>query len=642
MNVHPEEDASARPASGNITGFIRDVLFFALFYLYVWLVVDVRLIYHSSAIVPDNLHKGITGFFCEWAFVSGFMSFPGGPVQYVCTFLAQFFSLAWAGASVVTLQAWLIAICTDKIISSLGMDRFRWSKFVGPTLILITYTLYFYRFVDTTALLVALFFSYFYLKTRSMRQVHCACIFAVLSVVLYYLASGALACFAVVCVIWELLFTRRLRLGLFFIAIGSALPWVEGVLVFGVNGANAYSDLTPWAWKFTGPFSKREIKIVHYMLHMMIPVLMLCSGIVGVVFGRKPVGDPPVEDRKPGELSAIQRSATIGNLSRAVRTAVLFLVAGASVAYFHDPNRKAILAIDYYSHYRMWPELLRHVDRFPNNIAATGAVNRALYHTGTLGSDMFKYTQNPHMLFLTADIYSTMPWMKYDLYMDLGLLNLAENYLTDTMGHFNDHPVVLKRLAKLNMAQGDMATARVYLRALSKTILFNDWADEYLAKIKNDPTLENDEAIQLYRSVSIEEDDLMQFFSVETFLLALLNKNPKNRMAFEYLLAHYMLTKDIERFINQIGRLNDFGYTQIPRCYEEAIMIYNSSHPRSPFVLSGRRFSVETPKRVKHVLRTLKRYRGNKKAAYTELKSEHGDSYVFYYFFSGLRVSVAP
>jgi len=73
-----------------------------------------------------------------------------------------------------------------------------------------------------------------------------------------------------------------------------------------------------------------------------------------------------------------------------------------------------------------------------------------------------------------------------------------------------------------------------------------------LAKIENDPTLENDEAIQLYRSVSIEEDDLMQFFSVETFLLALLDKNPKNRMAFEYLLAHYMLTKDIERFINQI------------------------------------------------------------------------------------------
>jgi hypothetical protein len=368
---------------------------------------------------------------------------------------------------------------------------------------------------------------------------------------------------------------------------------------------------------------------------------MLCSAIVGVVFRSKPVGEPPVKNQEPGELSAIQRSATIRNLWWAVRTAVLFLVAGASVVYFHDPNRKAILAIDYCNHYRMWPELLRDVDRFPNNIAATGAINRALYHTGTLGSDMFKYPQHPDRLFLTADIYSTMPWMKYDFYMDLGLLNLAEDYLTVTMGHFSDHPVVLKQLAKLNMAQGDMATARVYLGALSKTVLFNDWADEYLVKIEKDPTLENDEEIQQYRSVSIEKNDLMQFFSVETFLLALLEKNPDNRMAFEYLLAHYMLTKNIDEFMNHIGRLDDFGYTQTPRCYEEVIMIYNSAHPRNPFVLSGRRFSVETRQRVRHILRTLERYRGNRRAAYTELKSEYGDSYVFYFFFSGLRVPVA-
>jgi hypothetical protein len=225
--------------------------------------------------------------------------------------------------------------------------------------------------------------------------------------------------------------------------------------------------------------------------------------------------------------------------------------------------------------------------------------------------------------------------------MDLGLLNQAENYLTVTMGYFNDHPVVLKQLAKLNMAQGDMATARVYLGALSKTVLFNDWADEYLAKIEKDPTLANDEEIQQYRSVSIEKNDLMQFFSVETFLLALLEKNPDNRMAFEYLLAHYMLTKNIKEFMNHIGRLDDFGYTQTPRCYEEVMMIYNSAHPHNPFVLSGRRVRVETGQRAGHILRTLKRYRDNKRAAYTELESEYGDSYFFYFFFSELQASGA-
>ncbi len=70
-------------------------------------------------------------------------------------------------------------------------------------------------------------------------------------------------------------------------------------------------------------------------------------------------------------------------------------------------------------------------------------------------------------------------------------------------------------------------------------------------------------------------------------------------------------------------------------------MIYNSAHPRNPFVLSGRRISVETRQRARHILGTLKRYRGNKRAAYTELESEYGDSYFFYFFFSGLQVSGA-
>jgi hypothetical protein len=51
--------------------------------------------------------------------------------------------------------------------------------------------------------------------------------------------------------------------------------------------------------------------------------------------------------------------------------------------------------------------------------------------------------------------------------------------------------------------------------------------------------------------------------------------------------------------------------------------------------------SVETRKRVRHVSRIRKRYRDNKRAAYTELESEYGDSYFFYFFFSGLQASGA-
>ena len=86
--------------SQNLGRPIQSFIFFILFYLYLWLEVDPRLIYHGGGMITN-----FPVFFRGWVFFQQFIAYPGGPVEYLSAFLSQLFYYSWAGALIVTLQA---------------------------------------------------------------------------------------------------------------------------------------------------------------------------------------------------------------------------------------------------------------------------------------------------------------------------------------------------------------------------------------------------------------------------------------------------------------------------------------------------------------------------------------------------------
>jgi len=115
----------------------------------------------------------------------------------------------------------------------------------------------------------------------------------------------------------------------------------------------------------------------------------------------------------------------------------------------------------------------------------------------------------------------------------------------------------------------------------------------------------------------------------------LLKKNRKNKMAFEYLMARYLLDAKLDDFIRNLYRLNDFNYPEIPRLYEEAILyMLNGGKAVN---LHGRLISIDSQRRFTDFINIYSRYKGNKHAAFKKLKNKYGDSYLFYslYGFSG-------
>jgi len=626
-------DLFRKLSSQNLGRPIRSLLFFILFYLYLWLEVDLRLIYHSGETITN-----FPVFYRTWAFFRELAPYPGGLVEYLSAILSQSFYIGWAGALVVTLQAWLICVCTDHLLKAINTSSFRWLRFVPPILLLITYTQYTYHFVTTMALLVALLFVCLYLRVAPKGRLPRLMVFLVLSIILYAIAGGAYLLFAVLCVNYELFFRRRWQMAVVCLLSAAGITYVTGVFIFGVSIAEAFSDLLPFSHKIlTYEARRRMVKIV-YILYLLLPLTALGLGLWRIPAKKKVKKKPRHKSTKPGtKILSWYTGAPL--LRWIIESCLLFVIAGTVVFSSHDNELKTMLEADYYAYHRMWPQVLQAFHRHPNSLFIVHAVNRALYHTGRLGSDMFAYPQHPDTLFLTSKKRFAAFWKKFDVYIDLGVMNLAESALTESLIRLGERPIILKRLALINMVKADSGAARVYLGALSKTLFHADWANKYLSRLDSDPNLSMDDRIQHLRDMMMETDYGFTNYVPERILLALLQKNRYNRMAFEYLMAWYLLTSQLDKFVQNLDRLDDFDYSEIPRHYEEAILIYEVLTGRK-VDLNGRQISHKTYQRARGFSSISNRFRSsNEMTAMLETAPYFGDTYFFYYNFGHLTIA---
>ena len=626
---------SFRKLSGrNLAGPARNLAFFILYYLYLWLKVDMRLIYHGGGMITN-----FPVFYRGWAFFQEFIVYPGGLVEYLSAFLSQFLYYSWAGALVITLQAWLFFICTGYFLKAINAPRLYWIRFIPPILLLIAYSQYTYYFVTTMALLAALFFVCLYLRTDSKSKFLRAVLFLVLSVILYTIAGGAYLLFAGLCATYELLLRRRWQLGLLYSLLALIIPYVQGVLVFGVSIIDAFGNLLPVSWKILSYKSPKRMITVVCILYLLLPLTT-----VGLELWRILVRHLALQPEQEGQAHFLSIKKTYlalfvsGSpiLRWTIESVVLFAVAGA-VFFWHDDKRKTLFAVDYYAYHRMWPQVLASARHHPNSYFIVHAVNRALYHTGRLNYEMLCYPQHPATLFLPIKEHVSVSWKRCDTYIDLGLINKAEHELIESMETFGERPTTLQRLALINMVKGNISTAQTYLGALAKTLFETGWANNYLHRLERDPDLSTDNQIQHLRCLTLENDYPFSLLNDEQMLLELLENNRQNRMAFEYLMAWYLLGGQLEEFTQNLDRLDDFNYSEIPRLYEEAIL-YSLSRGKS-VDLHGRQVSPESRQRFAGFVNIYNRHGRNKQAAFNKLAKDYGNSCFFYYLYrrSGMK-----
>ena len=248
--------------------------------------------------------------------------------------------------------------------------------------------------------------------------------------------------------------------------------------------------------------------------------------------------------------------------SRNVITLCSFMLVAIVMGSFvwKNANFKAekVMQYDFMARYQQWNRILETVNaEKPNNQIGVTVQNLALAMHGMLLEQMANYNQNG-IAGLLPDVKedATSPLPTAEAFYQLGMINVAQRTVFEAQEailDFQKSGRCYKRLAQTNLINGQYAVARKYLSALQKTLFYRDWANETLPLLGDEEAIDRHPEYGRLRQSAYTEDFYFSDHVTPEMLKSLYYRNKDNRLAYQYLLAYYMLTGDREGYNNFIS-----------------------------------------------------------------------------------------
>ena len=285
-----------------------------------------------------------------------------------------------------------------------------------------------------------------------------------------------------------------------------------------------------------------------------------------------------------------------------------------------------MLKVEHFAQNRDWNKVIDYCERYmqtgKNNQFISYFHHLALYHTGQLPARLFDYPQALGVKSIFFPWTSNSRETEYGHYLceDLGLLNEAQRWEFEAMVVWGETAPHLRNLARYNIANGRPRVAKMYINKLRQSLFYCSQADS-LNAILYQPA-----AVGLrrpFKSVVQTSDKFSNVVNIGQDLEYVLQKDPTNKMAFEYLLSYLLLSNHIVRFAKALPMISRFNYPSMPQAYEEALLIYKMGVGEAEFSKLGFTISPQTEQR-------FQRYAMLAQRDMATLQREFGHSYWFY------------
>lgn len=283
-----------------------------------------------------------------------------------------------------------------------------------------------------------------------------------------------------------------------------------------------------------------------------------------------------------------------------------------------------------------WPALLNGLaaDPLTNSISRLVVV-RALFETGRLPEDQFSWLHCPG-----PDIFSTADLKQYsgaihiaETLLELGHLNAAERLAFDSLELEGESPLILRTLARLHVVKGLPVAADIFLNRLQAYPEHSTWAIRLRSALATNSPAAADPFISRIRANLITRDEIARGLTTERLLRLALEANSENRMAFQFLIAHYLLERRLPNALRMLASSPLAREGLLPRHYAEALLLQHDLHPDlSPSALLPR-----VPPAVLAKFQGFKEMMSHNAGSPEQLQSqawsEFGNTYWYYHFF---------
>ncbi len=511
---------------------------------------------------PHHLHhqEQLQLFLFTTDYLNEKLGHPGGLAEYIAEFLTQFDYYAWAGAAIIA----GLSIILQRLIASLIRSD-RWSAWLGLLPALAVWAFLcdengLLSFPIALTLTLSVWRGYQLLPDRLPLRLP----IGLIVLPLLYWAVGGVA----------LLFALALTIE------SHRKPWSFALLL--------YTLLLPIAasYQLHYPLSRLFCGIDYYRFPEIYPAaqwvamglavaIPLLSNYFFIDRVNAHLSDPYTSIYRTDKRSFIDR--VNAHLSMRYMLPLGCLLGAGWIYTASDFEKERLMHYDYLTRMRQWKAIIRMAEqKTPDAPFSVACLNLALAKTGQLGDRLFQFYQNgTEGLIPTFERDFISPLPASEVFYHLGMINSSLRYTFEAMEAIPDYRKSSRafvRLAETNLINGQYAVAAKYLRALQQTLFYRKWATQAMGFLGNDRRIEQHAEWGWLRKARYTEDFLFSDAEMDNMLGLLIQQNPTNRLAFEYLMAYELLRKDLEKFARYYPLGRQMGYNHIPRSYQEALI----------------------------------------------------------------------
>lgn len=532
----------------------------------IWGSLSVCLYFCIAVLIEPSLIYHKFGIFCAYpVFFSGLSLFTeyagriGGLVEYAGAFLSQWYYYSWIGAFAVTAVACVMCAAVLGVAKS-----FRWrlpvAIFALPALwILADLCGYEHSLNMYLAFTLALLALAVFAKLPITNTLISAAVCSVLTFMLYYAAGGwAIVFTAGVCI---LAIVRRTT----SLVVAGVLSLFAAIFILGVLHSSmgiqqacvVGSPFMESSWQQVGMQNWRWAAICIFI-------------VIAFVIDR--IVNRPVKGK--GKKAFGNRDG----LCFAVQTVLVFTAAAAICVFAFDRKGSTTLQLERSSRQGRWNDvysLSAKASAKYDDIVINHYLNRSLWYENRLGEEMFSHRQRPGALILMTAIKGRSTFAETrtaEMLIDIGHLAMAEKLYFEQLEQCGPMPSILEAIATINIVKGDRETARYFLEAMSRDVIYHRRAEEMLSQLHQPDGFADDRRLSYLKSIQCSKDVVDTDLAGDNLFALVLDTND-SPLALEAMMSMYMLTGAVDKVAGNIWRLDKCGYKKLPCYYEEAIII---------------------------------------------------------------------
>ena len=531
----------------------------------------------------------------------------GGFAVMVSQWLVQFFVLPSVGALTSTLLSLLSAIFLLLTMRRLNPH----CAWLAPLAILPAFLYniclqeYFVHYDGLVALVIAAIVLWIYTLLPKKRWAWRLCVGSLLTLAMFYLA-GSVAVLVGLTILTIDLLRKAPKSYLSFLPL--ALVLLTG-LVAVHEGWIVSHDLAFWTKGYCEYYY--EPTILHTLAWLSIPLLLFVAWLAAYWEPKR---------------SWLQMSMSV------VLLVLVLLCSHHLAASATNPVYYTFQKQIHYADVEDWQKLTEITDITPTNDGQMNYINLGLSQQGRLLDNLLSYPQQDVNSLLLNDVqYTEMAVLMSRIYYHVGVIGAAQ-YLAfcATVGSTYGNPSMMKTLVKTNLINGSYPIAKKYISLLEKTWYNANWAKEQRKFLYNDEAIENDPELGEKRRSLPSDDSFVMINGRMKDLLAVIDANPNNKEASEYLIAILLLSKDYEDILWYVEKYHGKGYlTTLPQLLQEAIVAI-LEQAQDPDYCRSLGVSEETLYRFaqfRHMVLDMRRSGSDNRA---NLMREYGRTYWYY------------